>query len=243
MKAWQYDTAQDLEQPLIERLRRFPREPDMWVYVLRSIAALLLRGWLRSYHRLEIIGRENLPAEGSFVMVANHSSHLDALCLLSALSFRKLHRAFPAAAVDYFFVNLPRIAVAAIFMNALPFARQVHIRQSLHLCQGLLSNPGNVLIIFPEGTRTVTGQVGEFKSGIGALVAGTSIPVVPCHLVGAFQAWPKGHIIPRPRKLCLVIGTPRVFETCTPGKEAARQIADTLKQAVTDLGRSHEHSA
>src|SRR5712691_9167680 len=101
MKEWHYDPAQDLEQPLVERLRRFPREPDMLVYVLRSLAALTMRGWLRTYHRLEIVGRGNLPAEGSFVMVANHSSHLDALCLLSALPLKKLHRAFPAAAADY----------------------------------------------------------------------------------------------------------------------------------------------
>jgi 1-acyl-sn-glycerol-3-phosphate acyltransferase len=243
MKEWRYDTAQDLEQPLVERLRRFPREPDMLVYALRSLAALTIRGWLRSYHRLEIVGRDNLPAEGSFVMVANHSSHLDALCLLSALPLKKLHRAFPAAAADYFFVNLPRAAVAAIFVNALPFARQVHIRQSLNLCQGLLSNPGNVLIIFPEGTRTATGQIGEFKCGVGLLVAGTKIPVVLCHLAGAFAAWPKGKLVPRPRTLRLTIGKPRTFETLAPGTEAAHQIAEELRQAVIELGKSHEHSA
>ena len=74
-----------LTEPVVERLRRFPREPDMLVYGLRMAAALLCRGWLRLYHRLSISGRENLPAEGSFVMVANHASHLDALCLLAAL--------------------------------------------------------------------------------------------------------------------------------------------------------------
>ena len=67
-----------------------------------SLTALVLRGWLKFYHRLEITGRENLPKEGSFVMVANHASHLDTLCLLAAITLRKLHRAFPAAAQDYF---------------------------------------------------------------------------------------------------------------------------------------------
>jgi 1-acyl-sn-glycerol-3-phosphate acyltransferase len=243
MKQWQYDTAQDLEQPLSERLRHFPREPDMLVYALRSFAALVVRAWLRMYHRLEIVGRENLALEGSFVMVGNHSSHLDALCLLAALPLKKLHRAFPAAAADYFFVNLPRVAIAAVVVNALPFARQVHLRQSLNLCQQLLINPGNILIIFPEGTRSTTGQIGEFKCGIGALVAGTKIPVVPCHLAGAFEAWPKGSIIPRPCKLRLTIGTPRAFEFLAPGKEAAHQVAQVLQQAVTEMRRAHEHLA
>jgi 1-acyl-sn-glycerol-3-phosphate acyltransferase len=93
--------------------------------------ALIIRGWLHAYHRFEIVGLENLRDDGSFVMVANHSSHLDALCLLAAVPLRKLHRAFPAAAADYFFKSVPRVWVAAVVVNALPFARQVHVRQSL----------------------------------------------------------------------------------------------------------------
>src|SRR5580693_5029687 len=151
---WQYEPAPDLDKSLAERLRQFPREPDITVYGLRSLVALVLRGWLRTYHRLEIIGRENLPAQGSCVMVANHTSHLDTLCMLAAMPLRKLHRAFPAAAQDYFFVSVPRLAIAAVVVNALPFGRQKNIRHSLDMCRELLANPGNVLILFPEGTRT-----------------------------------------------------------------------------------------
>ena len=161
MRKWRYESAADLDQPFIERLRHFPREPDMLVYGVRSLAALALRGWLSVYHRLEIVGRENLPANGSFVLVANHTSHLDTLCLLAALPLRQLHRAFPAAARDYFFVTAPRVAAAAIFVNALPFERQIHARQSLELCRHLLANPGNVLILFPEGTRSLDGALGK----------------------------------------------------------------------------------
>lgn len=235
---WQYEPAPDLDQPLAERLRRFPREPDFTVYVLRSLTALLLRGWLRFYHRLEIVGRENLPAQGSYVIVANHTSHLDTLCLLSALPLHKLHRAFPAAAQDYFFVSVPRLAVAAVVVNALPFGRQKYIRQSLELCRLLLSNPGNVLILFPEGTRTATGQMGEFKPGVGSLVAGTDLAVLPCHLTGGFTAWPKGKLIPRPHKLRLHIGPPRNYSALTPGREAAEQVCTDLQKAVAGLGQA-----
>src|SRR5262249_3540357 len=143
-------------------------------------------------------GREHLPAEGSFVLAANHASHLDTVCLLAALPLKKLHRAFPAAAQDYFFVGVPRLAAAAIVVNALPFARQTHVRQSLDLCRQLLANPGNILVLFPEGTRSTTGRVGEFRPGIGLLIAGSTVPVVPCHLGGAFEAWPKGQTLPSP---------------------------------------------
>ena len=169
---------------VVERLRRFPREPDILVYACRTIAALLIRAWLRVYHRLRIVGREKLPREGSFVLVANHCSHLDALTILSALPLGKLHRVFPAAAQDFFFVSIPRLAVAAIVVNALPFNRQANIRQSLSLCKQLLENSGNVLLLFPEGTRSTTGAMGEFKAGIGLMLAGMDVPVVPCFLEG-----------------------------------------------------------
>jgi 1-acyl-sn-glycerol-3-phosphate acyltransferase len=157
------------------------------------------------------------------------------LCLLSVLPLNKLHRAFPAAAQDYFFVNVPRLALAAVVVNALPFGRQTQVRQSLELCRQLLANPGNVLVLFPEGTRTATGQMGGFKPGIGLLVAGTTIPVVPCHLAGAFEAWPRHKALPRPRRLCLRLGEPRTFATLTPERDGALQVAAELRQAVSNL--------
>lgn len=225
-----------MDRGLVERLKQFPREPDMLVYGMRSLAALALRAWLLAYHRLEIHGREHLPKEKSFVLVANHASHLDTLCLLAALPLRKLHRAFPAAAADYFFESVPRIWVAAVVVNALPFGRQVQVRQSLAMCQHLLENQGNVLIIFPEGTRSTTGSIGKFKPGIGALVTGLDIPVLPCYLAGGFKAWPKGKILPRPVKMRLMIGEPRSFAAVTPGKEAANAIARELEDAVRKMG-------
>jgi 1-acyl-sn-glycerol-3-phosphate acyltransferase len=235
MNEWRYEPAADLDKSIVERLQCFPREPDMTVYGLRSAAALALRAWLKVYHRFEISGREHLPRDNSFVMVANHASHLDTLCLLAALPLHKLHRAFPAAAQDYFFVSVPRLAMAAIFVNALPFARRTHIRQSLGLCRELLANPGNILILFPEGTRTTTGQMSEFKPGIGLFLAGTNTPVVPCFLHGTFAAWPKGKSFPRPHKLQLRIGEPLTYTTLPAQKESAEYIARNLRQSVLNL--------
>ncbi len=237
MDEWEYQPAADLEQSLAERLQSFPREPDMTIYALRSMAALLLRAWLRLYHRYRVTGRANLPTTGSFVMVANHSSHLDALCLLASLPLRSLHRAFPAAAADYFFSSMPRSAFSAIFINALPFERQLKGGQSLMVCGELLANPGNVLVLFPEGTRSETGELGRFRSGIGRLVAGRDVPVVPCYLHGAFRAWPKGAAVPRPHPLRLMIGEPRSYGSREPSRAAVGEIVEELHQAVCELGR------
>jgi 1-acyl-sn-glycerol-3-phosphate acyltransferase len=238
MEPWNYDKADDLDKTVLERLRSFPREPDLLVYSARLVMATLIRVWLRVYHRLRIFGAENLPREGSFVIVANHCSHLDTLAILSAMPIRKLHRVFPAAAEDFFFVSVPRLAVAAIVVNALPFNREGHIRQSLSLCKQLLANPGNVLLLFPEGTRSTTGELGEFKAGIGLMLAGTSVPIVPCWLEGTFAAWPKGRRFPRPRRVQLVIGKPRCCEHLGRGKESALAITKDLRDAIQALAAS-----
>jgi 1-acyl-sn-glycerol-3-phosphate acyltransferase len=232
---WQYGTALDIGRSLPDRLSGFPRQPDMLVYGLRTVGALALRAWLKVYHRLEITGRENLPRDGSFVMVANHTSHLDALCMLSALPLGSLNRAYPAAAEDYFFASLPRGAAAAIFVNAMPFCRQHHVRQSMELCRRLLRERGSVLILFPEGTRSADGRLAEFRPGVGSLVAGLDVPVVPCAIHGAHRALPKGAVLPRPRRLRLSIGEPRCFGDREPGKESARQVSRQLHDAVRDL--------
>jgi 1-acyl-sn-glycerol-3-phosphate acyltransferase len=240
MAVWHYEPACDLDQTISQRLRRFPREPDILCYAIRSVAACIIRLWLRTYHGLRIEGRENLPAEGSFVLVCNHASHMDALCLLSALPLRRLHQAFPAAAADYFFVSLPRLAISVLVVNALPFHRNLHVRQSLSLCRELLANPGNILIVFPEGTRSGNGAVGSFKPGIATLLAGSTIPVVPCYLSGAALALPKGCWLPRPVPLRLTIGKPRVYSAHGREKESIADICSDLREAVLQLSKGKD---
>jgi 1-acyl-sn-glycerol-3-phosphate acyltransferase len=232
---WQYHPVADFDQSIASRLHNFPREPDILVYAMRSVAALSIRAWLKVYCRFEIFNREHLPMGKSFVMVANHSSHLDALCLLAALPLGSLNRAYPAAASDYFFVSLPRLAVAAVVVNAMPFSRQVHVRHSLDLCRHLLTRPGTVLILFPEGTRSPKGELGEFRPGIGSLLAGLDAEVVPCGIQGASRALPKGAKIPRPCRITLNIGAPRTYRDLQPGKDATRQISQQLRDAVGGL--------
>jgi 1-acyl-sn-glycerol-3-phosphate acyltransferase len=212
----------------------------MWMYALRSVWALAVRAWLRIYHRLRITGREHLPRTGSFVLVCNHTSHLDTLCLLSCLPLRRLHRTFPAAASDYFFSSVPRSFLSAILINALPFDRELNGAESLGVCAELLRGDGNVLILFPEGTRATTGKMGRFRSGIGRLLAGQDLTVVPCHLSGGAEAFPKSAVFPRPRKLRLTIGTPRRYADRSPEAASVKAICEELQDCVARLG---EHTA
>lgn len=229
METWDYRPTEDFDKTPMERLRVFPRHPDMFWYGVRLAVHVVLRAWLKVWHRYRVTGREHLPHDVPFVMVANHASHLDALCLLSALPLGSIHTTYPAAAKDYFFTTMPKVAFSAIVVNAMPFDRKENPRESIDLCRELLATPGHALILFPEGTRSPDGAMAQFKTGIGHLTAGTGIPVVPCYLDGAFRAWPKGAWIPRPRKLALRIGAPLVFARESNPKAVAASLEEKVR--------------
>ncbi len=229
--------ASALASTLSARLSDVPRRsPPPVVHHLRAASAPIVRACLRSYHRMEVSGREHLPRDGrSFVMVANHASHLDALCLLSALPRAALDHAYPVAAEDYFFASLPRLTAASVFVNAIPFGRGSHVRQSMDRCRRLLRERGNILVIFPEGTRSTDGRLAPFMPGVGRLLAGLDVAAVPCAIVGSNRAMPKGAVVPRPFKLRLVIGPARSFPQVEPRRESTHRISRELHDAVEEL--------
>ena len=96
-----------------------------------------------------------------------------------------------------------------------------------------------MLILFPEGTRTRDGRVGRFRPGVGSLVAGRSIPVVPCWLQGTYAAWPAQRRLPRPGKLHLTVGPPLMFPDAGADRAAMLMIADACEAAVRALAATH----
>jgi 1-acyl-sn-glycerol-3-phosphate acyltransferase len=236
MEGWVLDRLADVEASVAARTRRVRRDPDMTVCVLRSTIQIAMRLFLRGYNRFDVVGRENLPAGESFIMVCNHSSHFDAVCLLASLPLRRVHHAFPVAAADYFFSTPLRSFLSVVVVNGLPFDRLDHGSASLDVCREILGDPNNVLIMFPEGTRSGSGALGRFRSGVARLVAGTSTPVVPCYLSGAHEAWPKGRAVPRPGPLRLHIGRPRVFlDVPATDRQAVALVAARLRDDVAAL--------
>jgi 1-acyl-sn-glycerol-3-phosphate acyltransferase len=236
MDEWHYDHALYLEPALLERLQAFRLNSTAAVHGARWLGAVVLRTWLRLYHRFAIIGRENLPLDRPFVMIANHASHLDTICLLSALPLSRLSQAFPAAAKDYFCKSALRKLVATVFVNAIPFERHLAPWHSLSACAYVLEK-GNILILFPEGTRGSEDEPGEFKPGVALITAGRDIPIVPCHLAGTREALPRGAWIPWPGALRLTIGKPRVYAHLPATKASARRICQELREAVVLLGQ------
>ncbi len=97
-------------------------------------------------------------------------------------------------------------------------------------------------ILFPEGTRSRTGEIAPFKGGLGMLVAGSAVPVVPCHLSGAHAALPPHRHWPRPHPLELRIGRPLLFDRVTNRREGWALVAAKTEAAVRVLGAGRRYS-
>ena len=127
---------------------------------------MTVRTILKCWNRLEIRGLENLPAQPPFVMVANHSSHLDTIVLASMLSLRWRDQVSPLAAGDYFFATPPLAGFSAVILNALPIWRNRRggQRHELGDLRERLINQQAIYIVFPEGSRSRDGQLHEFQA-------------------------------------------------------------------------------
>jgi 1-acyl-sn-glycerol-3-phosphate acyltransferase len=226
--------ARDHGLDATDRLRSLSRERGLGSVVLGSAWRALVRAYLAAFHRLEVTGRENLPP-APYVLVGNHASHLDALTLSAVLRGDAARRAHALAAGDTFFTSTLTSAFAAYAVNALPVWRKRTRASEIATLRERLVEDRLVYILFPEGTRCRDGVMARFQPGIGALVAGTQVPVVPCFLDGAFAAWPPQRRFPTPGRLRLRIGAPLRFEDCAASRQGWAEVAARCEAAVRAL--------
>jgi 1-acyl-sn-glycerol-3-phosphate acyltransferase len=235
MEPWQLQPARDTGLTPAERFRSVRRESGLLESFAHHACFSVLRTYFAIAHRLTITGRENLPPQGPFVLVANHVSHLDALVLGAALSPRHRERAFPIAAGDVFFQTTVTSTFSAIVLNALPMWRKNCGPHALADLRGKLQEERAIFIIFPEGGRSRNGSVMPFKHGLGMLVAQTNVPVVPCGLIGTFEALPPQQKLPRPVAIKLLIGDALEFASTANDRNGWSQIAATVESSVRNL--------
>jgi 1-acyl-sn-glycerol-3-phosphate acyltransferase len=169
------------------------------------------------------------------VLVANHASHLDAPVLAAGLPLRFCDRTFALAAGDTFFTSLALSAMATATLNALPIWRKKTRQDHLATLRTRLLDEGCIFLLFPEGTRTRDGTMAAFKPGLGALVAGTDVPVLPCHITGAWDALPPHRSLPRANRLALTIGAPLSFAATANDPAGWREVAARAEWAVRRL--------
>ena len=235
MDEWKYQSARDLHLPPGERLKSLHREIGLPAFLAQAAWRFTARSYLKMYHRFTVIGGERMPRTAPFVLIANHSSHLDALSLAAALPWKLRQRAFPIAAGDVFFQTNASSFFSALALNALPMWRKRCGTHALDELRARLVGEPAIYILFPEGTRTRDGKMGTFKPGLGRIVAGTGVPVVPCYLDGAFRALPPSGRWPKPARLTLRVGESLVFTDAPDERRGWMEITERLQGAVTAL--------
>jgi len=195
--------------------------------------------FFRRYFSLEIQGVENLPADRPYLLAANHASHLDAISVLTGVYPHVVH-CHLMAAKDYFFRSELRGWLMRSFANAVPFDRYGNFRESLVRARSLVG-VRRPLLIFPEGTRSLSGQLQPFKLGIGLLAFELDVPIVPVHISGTYQALPKGVHRPGRHPIRLLFGEPLEMDSFRgrgdglSSYEVYREIAEGLRRDIERL--------
>jgi long-chain acyl-CoA synthetase len=166
---------------------------------LVSLGRRALRGGMKAlYERVletDIYGGANVPPFGGYIVAANHASHLDTGLVKYALG-EQGEALVALGAKDYFFDDPVRRMYFENFTNVVPMERHGSLRESLRLA-GEVIRDGYILLIFPEGTRSETGVMADFKPSLGYLALQNKCGILPMYLSGTHEAMPKGRFLPK----------------------------------------------
>lgn len=193
----------------------------------------------QSWFHLKCQGLENLPQSCPFLLAANHTSHLDAGAVMTALR-EHVDQVSVLGAKDYFFNTPIKDWFFRTFFNLIPFDRYNNFLESLRECQQIL-DPAHPILIFPEGTRSMTGELQIFQAGVGLLALKLKVPILPVYIEGTYEALPKGNRIPRRQAIRVVFGAcvdPADYQTrpeAQTERELCQAIAKDIEQEIQRL--------
>jgi len=201
--------------------------------------ALAQRLFYERVLRTTVAGANHVPSHTNFIVAANHSSHLDMGVVKVALGEAGRNIASLAAA-DYFFRNKYRRAYFEQFTNLVPMERTGSIRKSMDTAEKVLRR-GRSMVVFPEGTRSLTGSMADFLPSLGYLALRAEVGILPVHITGTYEALPKGAAVPRARGLGVTFGPFLSHDWLTelgaglPAQEAWRLVAAVAQRVVENL--------
>ncbi|MEE2785855.1 MAG: AMP-binding protein [Myxococcota bacterium] len=170
----------------------------------RDAIGRLQRGVYESIFSARIRGREHIPRNQQVLVISNHSSHLDMGLVKYALADYAPNLSALAAS-DYFFDTQYKRDFVEPFTNLIPVERTGSLESSLRHAEEALGD-GRIVLVFPEGTRSVSGELQSFKHGVGYLQHKSGLPVLPLFLRGTHRSLPKGSAVPVNRRLSALIG-------------------------------------
>ncbi|MDD5556950.1 MAG: AMP-binding protein [bacterium] len=189
--------------------------------------------------RLRARGRGHVP-EGAFIVCPNHASFIDGFLVFSALPRRVRQRVYFLGLHTYF--EVPVLRRLLRWLRIIPVDPARNIVETLQASAFVLGS-GMALCVFPEGARSITGEVREFKKGVAIVAREAGVPAVPTFIAGSHRAWGPGARFPRPRRVTVSFGRPLSFEEMIAKGRRAGIAGDDyeaagagLRAAVIELG-------
>ncbi len=180
----------------------------------------------RILFRLEVVGAENVPTKGGFVLAPGaHRSILDTP--LAAASTPRILRYMGA---EKYFAT-PGLGKFLLAVGGFPVERAMADREALRLAEMILVS-GDPLVVFPESTRYQGPVVAPIKEGAAFLAARAGVPIVPIGIGGAERALPIGGRLIRPRKCVIVVGQPIMPPERVDGERVKRSTIKALSQQL-----------
>ena len=208
-----------------------PTPQRSWLWRVLQIFARIFTTLLFD---LKVYGRENVPKEGGALLLSNHQSFMDPVLVAV-----KLQRPVSYMAKLQLFEDKPFFAWLIRSLHAFPIKRNSADVAALKQAIARLEE-GNLLNIFPEGTRTRDGQIGKILPGVVVVIRRAGVPVVPVVIDGSFQAWPRWRKLPHPHPIRLKYGPP--LKTEGLGSEEIIALMDkTLRDMLAELREAFNH--
>jgi len=196
------------------------------------IHLLLLRPFLKLFFGVNVAGKKNLASLDQYIIIANHNSHLDILLLFYILPIKQILTTQPVAAEEYFSKWKVLFKLVNYLFSPIWIVRDREVDDPLRGMREAL-NSGNSIIIFPEGTRGIPGQIIKFKTGVGRLAMEyRNIPIIPVFISGTEKSFPKKSTIPMPIWNNVTIGPPQMF------KGEGQDITSSLEKMIRELSYS-----
>jgi 1-acyl-sn-glycerol-3-phosphate acyltransferase len=190
----------------------------------------LSKALAKTFFNYRVIGAENMIEEGPCIIAANHCSNLDPP-LVGVACQRAIHYLARKSLLD-----IPVLGPILPQLNVIPVDQKNADRSALMGAIRVVRNGGAVLI-FPEGTRSLNGQLQATRPGIGMIMAKTEAPVVPVKISGTYKALPKGGTWPKLTEVTVLIGRPLLNLPTSPteGRLSYKLLSEAVSKAIDTL--------
>ncbi|MBD3271224.1 MAG: AMP-binding protein [Elusimicrobia bacterium] len=189
-------------------IKKIELKPSFWSRVFTLICTGCTRMLVFIIFRRSIVGSQNLKTAHA-IICPNHVSYLDGILIYASVPLSVQYRLFFMGYRAYFDVPIVRYFIR--WLRIIPVDAAKNLIDAMQSSAYVLRN-NKYLCLFPEGARSVTGELQDFREGVGILSDELSIPLIPVYIQGAHRAWKPGTWFPRPRKITVYYGIPHTAE-------------------------------